>query len=81
MSEPISLTSRLERVFRSVFHDIQGDPITLTRLDTSIWDSATHLFLLLSLEEEFGIVLSDADAIDVTSFESAVEVVCAKVET
>ena len=47
--------------------DIPPDVRDLRRADSEEWDSVNHLRLLMALEEQFGVVISDDLAANLTS--------------
>ena len=60
-----------DRVYQ-VVSDVLDVPIATINKDSSpdtiaVWDSASHINLIMSLEAEFGISLSDKDAMDMLS--------------
>lgn len=60
-----------DRVYR-VVSDVLGVPVTAVNDESSpdtieSWDSLAHINLILALEAEFGISLSDEDAVDMLS--------------
>jgi len=71
----MSTEDRLKAVFEDV---MPGELIPVherTRFNTPAWDSLCQLTLLVAVEEEFCVVLSDEDARDLLSFNVALEVV------
>ena len=63
--------STRDRVYQ-VVSDVLDVPITAINDDSSpdtitAWDSASHINLIMALEAEFGISLSDEDVIDMLS--------------
>ena len=46
-----------------------------TSENCSHWDSMFNLNLLLSIEEEFGLQISDKEALELTSFQTAVRMI------
>jgi len=45
-----------------------------TRLNSASWDSLFQLTLVLAIEQEFGVTLTDADVLDLNSFGSALHI-------
>ncbi|HMB81494.1 MAG TPA: phosphopantetheine-binding protein [Vicinamibacterales bacterium] len=45
-----------------------------TRLNSASWDSLFQLTLVLAIEQEFGVTLSDTDVLDLNSFDSALHI-------
>jgi acyl carrier protein len=70
-----STLERLEQVFSDVFFGELMPPDEMTRTNCSRWDSMGHLNLLLALEQEFGITISDDAAADLDSFAAALQVI------
>jgi acyl carrier protein len=63
--------SRLKRTLADVF----GVPETSIDDDTSMetvprWDSLKHLYLVLALEEQFGVSLSEEQTVEILSYPS-----------
>lgn len=63
-----NLRNRVYQVVSDVM-DVPVDSITNNSSPDTIaaWDSATHINLILALEAEFGVPLSDEDALDMLS--------------
>ena len=79
MSVNGDLPSRLKGVFQNVFHELPPEEaIRITRLDAKYWDSEAHLFLIVSLEEEFGVTIGDFEGLEITSLDSAREMLLEK---
>jgi acyl carrier protein len=72
---------RLRSIFGSLFAltpeqiDVDTSPDSVER-----WDSLQHLTLITSVEEEFGVSLSEQDIVDMLSFGLAVEIILSKFE-
>lgn len=73
--ETPSIEERMEAIFKEIFWTDRGSMRELTKLSSSHWDSMAHMNLLLCIEEEFGMSLTDQDILDLNSFEVAVEIV------
>lgn len=71
---------RLERIFEEIFWTDPGPGSGKTRDNTASWDSLAHLNLVLSIEQEFGIALADAEVVDMTTFADSLALVRAKVK-
>lgn len=65
------MDQRLANVLSSVF-EIRTEQVNmgLTRESVSNWDSLTQLDLVVSLEQEFGVILEIEDVASMTSVES-----------
>ena len=69
-----SLTNRLERVFEGLVSDRRVPVRQLTRVNSAAWDSLFHLTLVLAIEQEFGVTLTDIDVLELSSFSSALQI-------
>jgi acyl carrier protein len=78
MSQQHDIDTRLERIFKDIFPDEQMPLRQLTPMNTTAWDSLAHMNLLLSIEQEFGVSLTDDEAVDLNSFDVAADVVAGK---
>jgi acyl carrier protein len=71
--------TKLEALFLDLMAD---EPVAVrqrTRVNCLSWDSLVQLSLVSALEEEFDITISDDDAIDLNSFEVALQILEEKV--
>lgn len=68
------LSSRLETMFTGLMSDQRVPARQLTRLNSAAWDSLFQLTLVLAIEQEFDITLTDVEAIDLNSFASALQI-------
>ena len=67
-----TLHQRLVVIFNDVFQEEFGiDTADIRRSDVAQWDSVNHLRLVLELEQEFGITLSDDDVLAIGSLSDA----------
>ena len=70
--------SNVEDKLSSIFIDLlpnESDRIQdCVRGNSVDWDSMVQLRLIVSIEEEFNVTLSDEDAVDITSFKMALAV-------
>lgn len=65
----------LSEVFLAVFElsssvDVRG----IAQGTTEQWDSLGHVTLVTALESEFGVEITTGDSIEITSFETAAEI-------
>lgn len=68
------IQNRLEVIFRAIFSEIELDfSKEISPRVISQWDSLNYLSLVLSIEEEFGIIFSDDDLMKLNSFTQIVE--------
>jgi acyl carrier protein len=72
------LRSRLQDLFRTLFWAETLPPERMSRVTCPTWDSLAQVEVILSLEEEFGITVSDADALNLDSFDAALALVSSK---
>lgn len=57
-----SIRSRLQAVFRRVFHDDDLEVVDTTSAeDVDGWDSMAHINLIVGIEKEFGVKFTAAD--------------------
>lgn len=69
------VTTKLERIFGDLLAQ-EAVPIrSMTRVSCPNWDSLLQLNLILAIEQEFAISLTDDEAIDLNSFDSALQIV------
>ncbi|HEX7939007.1 MAG TPA: acyl carrier protein [Gemmatimonadaceae bacterium] len=62
---------RLEEIFRQVLQLGSGREVSeLEQSDVPEWDSLAHVSLILAIEEEFGVQVDAADAIELTSYDA-----------
>jgi acyl carrier protein len=62
---------RLEEIFRQVLNLGSGADVTsLSQSEAPEWDSLAHVSLVLAIENEFGVQVDAADAIELTSFDA-----------
>lgn len=69
------MIDRLSRVFRATFSlDPDSDVAGLEYQGIPQWDSLAHMSLVADIEEEFGVLLSPDDVIELSSFARAIEI-------
>ena len=69
-----ALADRLESLIAGL---TSGDRVPVrqrTRLNSASWDSLFQLTLVLAIEQEFGVTLTDAEVLDLNSFGSALQI-------
>ena len=62
----INLEQRLEKIFNEVFQ-IEKIDLNFSMDEISGWDSFKHYELIIAIENEFKIKLTDADTMEITS--------------
>lgn len=60
------MKERLEAIFKRMFNVEEIDDDTSPE-NTEGWDSFTHIELVLEIETEFGVSISTAEAVELTS--------------
>lgn len=69
------MIDRLSKVFRATFSlDPDSDVVGLEYQGIPQWDSLAHMSLVADIEEEFGVLLSPDDVIELSSFARAIEI-------
>lgn len=69
------VAGRLEAIFADL---MPGEPVPVarrTRFNCVGWDSLFHLNLIVAIEQEFHVRLTDDDVVDLASFEGAVKII------
>lgn len=61
-----NLDTRLEKIFNEVFQ-IEKIDLNFSMDEISGWDSFKHYELIIAIENEFKIKLTDADTMEITS--------------
>ena len=61
-----NLDARLEKIFNEVFQ-IEKIDLNFSMDEISGWDSFKHYELIIAIENEFKIKLTDADTMEITS--------------
>jgi acyl carrier protein len=72
------IESRLVTLFRATFKSLRTDSDVFAASMASVWewDSLSHMELMLSLDEEFGLNnLSPKDYVNLTSFNKILELI------
>jgi hypothetical protein len=72
------LRTRTEELFRTLFWAETLPPERMSWVTCPTWDSLAQVEVVLSLEEEFGITISDLDALTLESFDAALAIVRSK---
>jgi acyl carrier protein len=66
------IANRVEAVFRQSF-EIEKFTEDLSIDNVPGWDSMAHVGLILALQKEFGVFISPADAIELTSVKNIIQ--------
>jgi acyl carrier protein len=67
-----ALHQQMLDLFADIFQvDMQPGMTDIRRDDVREWDSVNHLRLVMELEEQYGITLSDADVLNINSLQEA----------
>lgn len=69
------VADRLEAIFSDLIFDERVPVRCRTRLNCAKWDSLAQLNLILALEQEFQVTVSDDEVMDLNSFEVALQLV------
>ncbi len=69
------IISKLEEIFSDLLPSVEIPAKDISKLNCAQWDSLFQLNLILTLEQEFEITISDEEATDLTSFNIAQELV------
>ncbi len=65
---PSALRDRLIAILSDLFQvSVNPECGDISQQELDVWDSFNHLRLVLELEQYFGITLSDADTLEITS--------------
>lgn len=80
MEKP-EIEARVRTVFQNLF-DVDPASVTTDSSADNVpgWDSMQHLNLITSLEQEFGVSLSDNEVVEMLSFGLIVEILAQKPE-
>ena len=73
-SRAAELADTLETIVASLIANDRVPVRQLTRLNSASWDSMFQLTLVLAIEQEFGVTLTDTDVLDLNSFSSALHI-------
>lgn len=73
-SRATELPDKLETIVASLIANDRVPVRQLTRLNSASWDSLFQLTLVLAIEQEFGVTLTDTDVLDLNSFGSALHI-------
>lgn len=82
MNQPVAQMSlddicdQLDRIFDTVLPNEEIPERQRTRANCPDWTSLANLNLILSIEEEFGVTVSDDEAADLDSYKAALQIVC-----
>ena len=64
---------RIEKIFEKVF---AVDALrTINRINCEEWDSLKHIELILELEDEFDLEISDSTSLKITDYSSCLEII------
>ena len=74
-SRTTELADKLETIVASLVANDRVPVRHLTRLNSASWDSLFQLTLVLAIEQEFEVTLTDTDVVDLNSFNSALHIV------
>ena len=64
---------RIEKIFVKVFE--VDAPRAINKIDCEEWDSLKHIELVLELEDEFDLEISDNASLKITDYNSCLEIV------
>lgn len=66
---------KLEAIFTDIMTEETLPARERTKVNCAHWDSLIQLGLISAIEQEFDVTISDQDALDLNSFESALAIV------
>ena len=64
---------KLEAIFGDLLSQEDVPPRKMTKVNCLHWDSLMQLNIVLAIEQEFGVRISDREAVDISSFAAAAE--------
>ena len=64
---------KIEKIFVKVF--AVDAPRAINKIDCEEWDSLKHIELILELEDEFDLEISDNNSLKITDYKSCLEIV------
>ena len=64
---------RIEKIFLKVF--AVDAPRAINKIDCEEWDSLKHIELILELEDEFDLEISDNISLKITDYNSCLEII------
>lgn len=67
------IESRIEKIFTKVF--ALDAPRIINKADNEDWDSLKHIELILELEDEFHLEISDDDSFEIHDFDSCLKII------
>lgn len=67
--------AKLEEIFKDLMTEETVPVRSRTKVNCAHWDSLMQLSLISTIEQEFGVTITDDDAIDLNSFESALQII------
>jgi acyl carrier protein len=65
------VSSRLQELFGAIIGGGTISPVDMTRDNSPQWDSLGHINIISAMEEEFGIVFTDDEILNIKSFTDA----------
>lgn len=74
-----AVLARLETVFLEVLWQESVPVRQRSRVNCSSWDSLAQINLMVSIEQEFDVTLTDDEASELNSFETAAQIILEKV--
>jgi len=69
------LVGQLEAIFLDLMQEDKVPVRSRSRVNCAGWDSLFQLHLILAIEQEFHITLSDEDMVDLNSFDCALKII------
>lgn len=68
------MANRLEEIFSDLMPEESVPVRQRTKINCATWDSLFQLHVILAIEQEFQITISDDEAGDLNSFDSALQI-------
>ena len=78
MTRAARIADTLETLMAGLGAADKVPPRKRTRSNSASWDSLFHLTLVLAIEQEFSVTLTDAEVLELSSFDSAVHILAEK---
>ena len=77
----VNSQAKLEEIFRTLMYGERTPVLERSRTNCMCWDSLLQLNLIMAIEQEFQISISDQEAIALSSFSVALAIVQRKVQS